>query len=730
MKHLLLFLLAFSLTASAQAANGDYLFSKVGSDGKLTPVYITPQNSTFFGINSSGQLVMMTASGGTWDSVTGKPSTFPPSTHGHTINDVTGLQSTLDAKAGLVTTGTPQVTTLDFGAIDFTDLTGNYFILPGPSITHLVWFEVDASGSAPSPPGDEETFQVTLVTSQTNAEAATATATALNDLPDFNATGTGTVVTITAVANGPLTAAENVNTELTIASTQGTSVTSLAAYDLSLGTGLPQAGVTGLTSALSAKQPLDADLTAIADLTTTSTGRNVLTAANAAGLRTMLELGTLATLNSVSLTSNVTDVLRQANGGTGQASLSNVDAADLGSASAVIWNAALADGSGGVDWRPVRLSGEATVASAATVNLAAQSAGVINITGTTTITSLGAVAAGEVRTLVFGGALTLTHNATSLIIPGGANLTTAAGDRIEVRSLGGGNWAVSPYLIRLNRCFLIGPLELVGTGFDRQWRVANAGLTYRDSIANRFSFVEGNMSLRRDMIIGWSDADPSSYTPALRLYRPSSAAGVLAIDGGGSEGAVIQMPSITSIGTPASDTARLGVLLANGDARYATVKESGLLSVMPGTLHTNVTAVSDDGSGEEIDLMSYTLPANTLAANGDTIVWTIGLDLTHASADVTAAIYLASTPLAFVGTNSGSSRALVEVQITRTSATSGIFTCSLLSATGPPAATMYGTISGDLTETWAISKIIKVTGLSITGGTRQILNRVEYHPAP
>lgn len=34
-----------------------------------------------------------------WSSITGKPSTFTPSTHSHLINDVTSLQTTLDGKA-------------------------------------------------------------------------------------------------------------------------------------------------------------------------------------------------------------------------------------------------------------------------------------------------------------------------------------------------------------------------------------------------------------------------------------------------------------------------------------------------------------------------------------------------------------------------------------------------------------------------------------------------------
>lgn len=81
-----------------------------------------------------------------------------------------------------------------------------------------------------------------------------------------------------------------------------------------------------------------------------------------------------------------------------------------------------------------------TIASAATVNLAASTSNTINVSGTTTITSLGTMAAGATRRLIFQGALTLTHNATSLILPGGANITTAAGDAAEFVSLGSGNW--------------------------------------------------------------------------------------------------------------------------------------------------------------------------------------------------------------------------------------------------------------------------------------------------
>ena len=53
--------------------------------------------------------------------------------------------------------------------------------------------------------------------------------------------------------------------------------------------------------------------------------------------------------------------------------------------------------------------------------------GYFDVTGTTTITDM-TVAADRRFTLQFDGALTLTHNASDLILPGGQDITTAAGD--------------------------------------------------------------------------------------------------------------------------------------------------------------------------------------------------------------------------------------------------------------------------------------------------------------
>lgn len=84
------------------------------------------------------------------------------------------------------------------------------------------------------------------------------------------------------------------------------------------------------------------------------------------------------------------------------------------------------------------------IASAATINLDTASGNFVHVTGATTITAI-TLASGAERTVVFDGALTLTHNATSLILPGARNILTSAGDSMLVRGDGAGNARVVSY---------------------------------------------------------------------------------------------------------------------------------------------------------------------------------------------------------------------------------------------------------------------------------------------
>lgn len=81
----------------------------------------------------------------------------------------------------------------------------------------------------------------------------------------------------------------------------------------------------------------------------------------------------------------------------------------------------------------------AAIASAATLTLT-EDGDYFDVTGTTTVTAISARRSGARITLQFSGALTLTHNATSLILQGATNLVTAAGDVLTFVSNGAGNW--------------------------------------------------------------------------------------------------------------------------------------------------------------------------------------------------------------------------------------------------------------------------------------------------
>lgn len=92
---------------------------------------------------------------------------------------------------------------------------------------------------------------------------------------------------------------------------------------------------------------------------------------------------------------------------------------------------------------------QATIASATTTDLGSVPSNNILIEGTTTINSFGTSAslANPVYLLQFEDVLTLTYNATSMVLPGGGDITTAAGDGalVEVTNAASGYWRMIAY---------------------------------------------------------------------------------------------------------------------------------------------------------------------------------------------------------------------------------------------------------------------------------------------
>lgn len=101
--------------------------------------------------------------------------------------------------------------------------------------------------------------------------------------------------------------------------------------------------------------------------------------------------------------------------------------------------------SGGSMTGALELAASADISSATATDLGAATTNTLRITGTTTINSFGTAAAGVFRHVRFAAVLTLTYNATSMILPGAASITTAADDTALFVSEGSGNWRCWSY---------------------------------------------------------------------------------------------------------------------------------------------------------------------------------------------------------------------------------------------------------------------------------------------
>lgn len=105
----------------------------------------------------------------------------------------------------------------------------------------------------------------------------------------------------------------------------------------------------------------------------------------------------------------------------------------------------------------------ADIASAAALTLG-DDGNYFDITGTTSITSIVTKGVGTVIRLHFDGVLILTHNATDLVLPGGLNITTVAGDELTFVEYATGDWRLVGGT-RVPLASLVGYLE-VNTNID------------------------------------------------------------------------------------------------------------------------------------------------------------------------------------------------------------------------------------------------------------------------
>jgi len=103
------------------------------------------------------------------------------------------------------------------------------------------------------------------------------------------------------------------------------------------------------------------------------------------------------------------------------------------------------NGTGGVKLNDYFVQTKGSDISSATSLTLGKDGNLFDVTGTTTITTIGTQGIGSIVTLQFDAALTFTHHSTNLILPGAANITTAAGDIAVMYEYASADWRCISY---------------------------------------------------------------------------------------------------------------------------------------------------------------------------------------------------------------------------------------------------------------------------------------------
>jgi microcystin-dependent protein len=265
----------------------------------------------------------------------------------------------------------------------------------------------------------------------------------------------------------------------------------------------------------------------------------------------------------------------------------------------------------------------ADIASAATLTIG--DGGYFNITGSTTVTALSATNdhAGREVILVFAGALTLTHNATSLILIGGANIVTAAGDTATFRSEGGGNWRMIGYQ-RASGQPVAGSLPAgavmpyAGSTAPSGWLLADGSAVSRTTFAALFSAISTTF--------GAGDGSTTFNLPDMRGKFPV---------GAGTAGSIVRTFQPTDVNTTTERITINGHPFYTGQAVVYSTAGTAVGGLVSGTtyfvsvidantiglatsrdLADTGTLINLTGQGVGTQTLTYALTARTLGSQG------------------------------------------------------------------------------------------------------------------
>lgn len=288
---------------------------------------------------------------------------------------------------------------------------------------------------------------------------------------------------------------------------------------------------------------------------------------------------------------------------------------------------------------PSATTAEVTVASGTTTDILGAASQYVAISGTSTITSLG-TGANKTRFVRATGAFTLTHNATSLILPGGKDIVAASGDTFAAISDASSYVRVHSYqraAVPPNMFPVGSVIDYAGSSAPAGWILCYGQNVSRTTYAALFAAIgvtygvgDGSTTftlpdLRGRVVAG---KDNMGGTSANRLTDQTNGLdGDTLGDTGGAETHTLttaQMPAHTHTGTTSSDGAHThtttavpstSVAAASGGTTGAPSAATSITSSSNGA-HTHTFTTASSGSDGAFNIVQPTIVLNKIIFSG------------------------------------------------------------------------------------------------------------------